>query len=438
MKKLFAILVAFVLVLTLCSCKNNNGQVANGNSLGESYLSSETSSRFESDGNTSTGTSSGQTTTSSTTTSSSSSSVASSSTGGHSNSSTPQNTVIVPVDTTRAPSTDVGSVISNGYIYYTNPNTSFPDGLFRKKISGGVEETVTNLYIGTFRVLNDTVYYTHGTNLYKCDTSGNNVKKLYDNILEFEVAGNWIFAKRYLGESSISRPKEELYAISTDGSVVKQIKPNVSNDAGSTAEIYGFNRGYCYISVTHYYFVQGASQPLTHTYKDLRLRIDYRSKDLVQQELTAKDNGTYQGLIGRYYVSGDNIIINDHVIFQETSKKIALSVLNNKRTTIYESQIALMDCALKDYLVYVPEEANLLNDKIVFVDYTGAKKTYTLDWSKYGESKSQIYYSFYHYQDMNNNSLLLTLNVRKGTITDYYLFIMDSNGQLTEIYKRTK
>ena len=93
---------------------------------------------------------------------------------------------------------------------------------------------------------------------------------------------------------------------------------------------------------------------------------------------------------------------------------------------------------LKDYLVYIPEEAKIKNDKVVFANYDGGEKTYTLDWSQYGITEGNIYCMFNYYQDANSNSVLLALRVRKETTADYYLFMMDSNGQLTEIYKRTR
>lgn len=344
------------------------------------------------------------------------------------------NEVFLSVDSSRAPSDDVGSIISDGYIYYTNPTTEFPDGLFRKKISGGPEETITNLSVTDYKVLAGKVYYIHQNNLYSCDTDGNNVKKIYDEVSGFAVAGNWIFAVRHRNSTAIGKPVQELYAVSIDGSTQKRIQPDKSNEAGSTVTIHGFNRGYCYVTVTHTRYIAGEPNTISMTSDSVKLRIDYRSENLIQENLKNNTEYTYEG--SKYYsfdFMGD-MIRYDYVLQRWGGKNWIVSLKNNTATTLFESQRTLPQYRLKDYFVYIPEESDAKKCNIVFVDFSGTKKTFSYDWPDYGHNTYQIYYK----QDIHGNSLLMQTRTRDANGSDVYtLYIVDSDGTVTEIYSKT-
>lgn len=342
--------------------------------------------------------------------------------------------VYLTVDTSRAPSTDVGSIISNGYIYYTNPTTEFEDGLFRKKITGGTEETITDQSVTHYRVLDEKVYYVSQGNLYSCNTNGSEIKKIYDGVSSFEVAGKWIFAARIRNTTAIGKPVQELYAISTDGSKEKRIQPDQSNEAGSTVTIHGFNRGYCYVTVTHTRYIAGEPNTISMTSNSVRLRIDYRSEDLTQENLKNNTEYTYEGFKRYGFDFMGNMIRYDYVFQRSGGKNWIVSLTNNTANTLFESQMALPQCRLKDYFVYIPEESTTKNCNIVFVDFNGTKKTFNYDWTDYGHNIYQIY----HEQDIHGNSLLMQTRTRDANGSDVYtLYIVDSDGAVTEIYSKT-
>ncbi len=447
MKKVFAILCVLALALSCCSCKrlnNNNSNFSDAASYID-FSSQETapSAIVQNDDNdipsnnqsiisdnTQSVASSTQTNTSNTDNSNAQSTNNSIEDSKNKDTSTTQD-VYLTADSTRASSDDVGSIISNGYIYYTNPRSDFPDGLFRKQIIGGSEEIVTNLNVTYYKVLNETVYYIHLSNLYSCSPDGSNVKKLYDNISSFEVAGNWIFAIRRLNNTALGEIVEELYMISTDGNITKRIKPDASNEAGSTVTIHGFNRGYCYLTVKHLFYVSGEANTISMSNDTMLLRVDYRSKELSQQNLKINTEYTYEDSKHYSFDFSKITIVNDRVIQSRGSEKWAVSLLNNTAATVYESQMALPQQALKDYYVYIPEESTTKKYSVVFTNYNGNKKTYTFNWTKNNMNSCQ----FYSYQDIYKNSLLLLL---QNTTTDTYsLQMIDSNGQVVEIYTKS-
>ena len=459
MKKLFAIIIAFALIFTLCSCKTEEELASNNSSYIENVQSSETSnitteseetdvsSKIETNDETASNISSNTQSTVSNNTSNESEVVSknenvssddskiennSSDTSGNNNIPTQDGPVYITADTSRAESTDVGSIISKGYIYYTNPTTAFSDGLFRKKIAGGSEETVTNLSVTEYSVLNETVYYIHQFNLYRCNTDGSNVKKLYDNISNFVVAGDWIFAIRSLGTNSFThKPIQELYIISTDGSVVKRIQPNKSNEAGSKVTIYGFNRGYCYLEVEHYYYISGQPNTISFSSNSICVRIDYRSKELTQRELKSNTEYTYDNMTHYSFDLNFTVVINDHVIQKIGSKKYAVSLLTNKGVTIYDRTGSASNCSVKDYLVYMPSHSPMNKYEVIFSGYDGDVKTYTFDWSSYGVTHCEMNYN----QDRRNSNSILLLMSNRNT-DEYILQMVDSNGQTTEIYRK--
>lgn len=445
MKKLFVIMVVVALVFTLCSCKKSNN-ITDGSFNDESSLTTsgnDTSSTSNISEKTSKKTgNTGRSTVSNSTTSNDATfepfkSVSKTQNNADSdkiNDILASKPVRFTADISRAPSTDVGSVVSNGYIYYTNMYSYFPSALFRKKISGGDVETVSDLDITQHQVLDETIYYLSESNLYRCDTDGSNAKKLYDNIGKFWVAGKWIFAVRNGEHTVIGLPREELYIISTDGSVVKPIKPDVSNEAGSTVKMYGFNRGYCYVTVNHYYYLKDRPNP-TYTGKSLNLRIDYRSKELTQQKLVLETEYVYEGSKWYdVYFNGTDMIMRDHLVQSSSDKVWLVSLADNTAFTAYTSTCDLDEKLLKDYLVYIPEESTVNNYKVVFVNYNGEKKTCTFDFSDTGATHCELH----RYQDVNSNSLLLDLRFNDATSEGGAIVMVDSNGKVTEIYKQIK
>ena len=454
MKKTFIVMIVITLIFTLCSCKKDDKNIDSGGSPSDSSLSTESNTSSKPlESTTSETASDNKSAVEQATTSSSTSSIPKEENKPKPRPNQNNNTVAekyayLTADTSRAPSTDVGSVISNGYIYYTNPRSDFPEGLFRKKISGGEEEILTERPVEGQKVLNETVYFmsydNYQRNLYKCNPDGSNIKKIFDDVDDFEVAGNWIFAIRDISDTllhaQIYHSTDELYAISTDGSVVKRIKPQESNNAGSEVTIFGFNRGYLYVRVHHMYFVEGDPYTLTYTSNELHLRIDYRSKDLVQKELKRMDNANYIYDGDKYYdyrfEKGN--IVNDHIIQRNNSKAWAVSFLNITATTVREyNESYTTSYPLKDYYVNITSDFWGKTDKIVFVNYdSGEERVFNIDWCEYIGPDSQINHSSHH-QDVTGNSLLLAFYVSKGTTDDFYLFMMDPNGQLTEIYKKT-
>ena len=456
MKKTFAIMIVVILIFTLCSCKKNNNNATTDISSSESSFTTSSDTSSEPLESTASETvSDNKSDVDQTPTSNSTSSIPKEES--KPNPKPNQNNNTTPVekyahftsDTSRAPGTDIGSTISDGYIYYINPHSGFPDGLFRKKISEGEEETLTERHVEGQKVLNGTVYFMsyddHQKNLYKCDTDGSNMEKIFDNITRFEVAGNWIFAIRNIYDTvqhyQISRRTDELYAISTDGSVVKRIRPQESNNAGSEVTIYGFSRGYLYVLVNHLYFINGDPYTLTYSSKELRLRIDYRSKDLVQQEFKSMDNAnyTYNGKKQYDYWFEENSIINDHIIQEGGDERWVVSFLNNTATTVYKRVGSYTSSyKLKDYYVNVTHDCYQKKYKIVFINYdSGEKREFNVDWSEYVDPDSRMFRDS-NIQDVTSNSLLLELHTSKGTAqtNKYYLYMMDLNGQITKIYEK--
>lgn len=451
MKKIFCFIIVCILACSLGGCKKNpnSTEISDNNSIVSVGNSKQTESSSEkedisSDTDEKQGTSSE---TPSQTVSDGSSDLSSSKpTASVSNPpaepiptepSAPQATVtavLLTAETSRAPSTDIGSIVENGYIYYVNPRSNFPSGLFRKKINGGSEETILNESVRDVKVLAGKIYYLTGpNNLYRCDINGKNIITLDDSgkVDSFEVAGNWVFVTRTIGKSVIDRIRQELYVISTDGSNIRQIKPDVSNDAGSRVVIHGFNRGYCYLTVTYEYFIKGSN--ISWTLENLRLRIDYRSADLTQCKLKINANYTYNGKPCYDYANfGDHSLYYDHILQSAYPEKIMVSLVKNTAVKVEENVVAVGSRRLRDYYVYESEFNSAKDFKLYFVDFNGNEKLITLDLSEDGTFDS---YEFYSSQDIHNNQILV---LRSSYKTDVFELLMVSpDGTITEIYSKT-
>ncbi len=431
MKKICALLMSFALIVTLCSCKKINKDVSDNSSYGEPTYSSEvmgtTSEILES--NDSDTQSDIVETESCDDTSSHTLKVPSDSTGGSVQSTVSDNNpiendsqdekennssvnsendsipeeqnVYLTIDETRAPSTDVGSIIWNEYIYYTNPTSEFEDGLFRKKIIGGTEEVVTGQSVTHYRVLDEKVYYVSRATLYSCNADGSGIKKIYDGVTKFEVAGDWIFAT---GANS------GFYVISTDGSMVKCL--------GVIGQIHGFNRGYCYITIDN----------RNH------FRIDYRSQNFTQQNLKNNTEYTYRGSKHYDFIFNGLTVRYDYVLQSSGSRNWIVSLKNNMASTLFESQMLIPQRRLKDYYVYIPDGPGVRYCDINFVDFNGNTKTFRFDWVDTGRASYQIYEE----QDIHGNSLLMKTRIEYANGNDVYtLHLVGTDGAVTEIYSKT-
>lgn len=340
--------------------------------------------------------------------------------------------VLLTPDTSRAQSTDIGSMIEDGYIYYSNEFSTLPVGVFRKKISDGSEEKIANHWAFDVKVLNGKVYYlTASFNLYSCDTNGENTKTLDSSgkVSSFDVAGNWVFVTRTIGTSSISRAREELHVISTDGSQSRQIKPDVLNDAGSQVVIHGFNRGYCYLTVTNDYYTKGSPFSISYASKRLSLRIDYRSADLTQHELSTKLTYTHNGELHYSYDLGDHSIYYDHILQTFSDEKISLSLIKNTTTPIAKKGARVI--RLRDYYAY-EESSNPTNYKLCFVDLNGNSNLVTVDLSDNGTFGMC---TLEDSQDIRNNQLFVVRISLQTYLTE--LLMITPNGEITKIYSQT-
>jgi len=340
--------------------------------------------------------------------------------------------VLLTSDTSRAQSTDIASMIEDGYIYYSNKLSNFPTGLFRKKINGGSEEKIADHWAFNAKILNGKVYYLAANyNLYSCDTDGQNVKTLDSSgmVSSFDVAGNWVFVTRTIGTSSISRAREELYIISTDGSQSRQIKPNAPNDAGSQVVIHGFNRGYCYLTVTNDYYTKGSTSSISFASKRLSLRIDYRSATLTQHDLNASLSYTHNGELHYSYDLGDHSIYYDRILQTFSNEKISVSLIKNTTTPIAKKGAGVI--RLRDYYVY-EESNNPTNYKLCFVDLSGNSNLVTVDLSDNGTFDMC---TLDDSQDIHNNQLFVVRVSYQTYLTE--LLMITPNGEITKIYSKT-
>ena len=247
--------------------------------------------------------------------------------------------VSLAVDTSRAPSTDVGSQIWNGYIYYLNPAKKEGPELLRRKLSGGEEQIVLGAYACDydFQVLDGKVYYKHLGDMYRCDADGRNPIKLYDggDVRSFQVAGKWVFAICYLNEPMMT-PKTFLYLIKTDGSVVRHATMPVEHNVRAQVNLRGFNRGYAYYSL-YYEYTTTFNGQLCTTFEKKYFRFDYRSDTLAQQRVTGIEPP-------RDYCS----FSYDRMVYGKKS----MSLIDHTESTILETNTAVHQAPLQDGFVY--------------------------------------------------------------------------------------
>lgn len=341
------------------------------------------------------------------------------------------------VDTSRSPSTDIGSFIEDGYIYYhsTKNESGFPTALLRKKINSDIEETVIDIWANKFQVLNKKVYYLLNGILYCCNADGQNNHQVsnINNISEFTVAGDWIFAIRDLGTSFINKPIQELHMIRIDGSSSIQLKNNAKNDSGSTVTIHGFNRGYCYYSITHYYSLSNAFNTTSST---ITQRIDYRDSNPTAINLDVTASFEYKNMQHysyeldiRHGVLNKTIIYYDH-IFQHSLKDIfVVSMANSKTAELYNESGYFSYARTKDYFVYQTLNSNINNISLIFTDFSGNKNTINVlsndpinTYSVYGISGH-----------IHSNSVIITKkDADKG---NYAMILVDDKGNTTTIYE---
>jgi len=449
MKKSLSLLLAIVFLVLICGCKktpsDTDSSTSNSTKNGDVYselineenVSSEVESQTELSSDKTVSTENNTSTTNSKPNSS-----------GNKPATPSQNntTPIVPnnyttaklnVDTSRAPSTDIGSFIEDGYIYYHSPKneSGFPTALLRKKINGGNEETVINTWANSFQVLNNKVYYLLNGVLYCCNTNGQNNNQVSNigNISGFKVAGNWIFAIRDLGTSFINKPTQELYMIGIDGSKSIQLKHDAKNDSGSTVTIHGFNRGYCYYSITHYYSLSNAFNTTSST---ITQRIDYRNSNPTAVNLDVSTSFEYKNM--RYYsyeldirhaLLNKSIIYYDHIIQHKLNDIFVVSIANSKTAELYNESGYFSYTRTKDYFVYQTPDSNINNISLMFTDFSGNKNTINVlsndpinTYSVYGISGH-----------IHSNSVIITKkNATKG---NYAMILVDDKGNTTTIYE---
>jgi len=433
MKKIYCILLSVFFVLCACSCQKDvkPSKKINSDTVSENTVTSsenkdegiesenEISSEFSSEEIISSNESSSIVTSQPTTTNTPSTNTPPS----NPNASTKTR---LTIDFSRSVSNDVGTTIENDYIYYVNPNTGFPAGLFRKKISGGEEETVVNCFVSDYKVLNGKVYYISGGDVYCCDVNGanNTIIDGNKNAKEIYVAGKWIFVKRNLGTSSIGRVREELCAVKIDGSKKIVIKPNCDNSAGSLVDIHGFNRGYCYVSVTYEYNISSG-----WTLDIIQRQIDYRSDSLEQKDIIINADYEFEGQKVYWYNYKGNIISYDHILQTVNKKNVMVSIPENKGFEISPDNFSI-SAILKDYCVYTTSADRIFS--IVFVDFKGNQKN-KIDLYTYKDEHSYMY-TLYHKQDINSNNILI--QVYDITLRVYDLLLVSPDGNIVKIYSK--
>lgn len=425
MKKILSLTVVCLLILSLVGCKNSSPSTNvssnpltsndNGSEEPENDLNQDVTSQTSSLEN------SGSSTPANTNSKPSSNSAKS---------------VSLAVETSRAPSTDVATMVEDGYIYYSisSYHGSTP-GVYRKKINGGLQEKILDQSVMDVKVLNGKLYYlSNAQKLYRCDIDGTNVITLDESggVISFEVAGNWVFVTRTLPNNTIVDVSNirELYAISTDGSKTKQIKPNVPNHGGARIEIHGFNRGYCYLTVKHCYVPKGTDYLY---WESLKLRIDYRSADLTQSVLNNKANFTYNNFLSCSYDEfGDHAIFYDYFCYATPSDRIMISLINNTAVKLSDDRFST-GTRVRDYYVYKKQTSTSSQFELSFIDFQGNIKNVKLDLSEGGKYNICELYSS---QDVHNNLIYVT-RFNHSTF-DMELIAISPEGDIIKIYSLSK
>ncbi len=430
MKRYICILLTVLFVVSLCSCKETNtDNLSSESEYVETIIiedDSEESSKIESTDNSKVESKSSQpsqTVSSNVDTSSTQTKIKT------------LKDCNLAVDSSRTASTDVGSCVVNGYVYYTRS-----DGNLCKHPLGGGHAVILPTKPDSFKVLNNNIYYLSKKKLYCCDTSGENVRAIDESgtIERFEVAGKWLFVEK--NNTYDPRYKyNDLYVMSIDGSQKHQIKPESEITTASTITIHGFSRGYCYLSVSEEY-ISAKHPSKKNNIATVSKRIDYRSNTFAQEDFDpnieyTNDKGEIKSSeIGSNSICNDYILIGSSAISMIDSSKISL---REGKEIVYALGGAGRHC-LGNYFVDMKID-NTNGDKIIFIDKANGRKEAPIDIPNNATYLETSYLNGY---SLNGDTVVVKVErdnpvgFNSGKV--YSIYAVAPNGSVLDLYHSWK
>lgn len=285
---------------------------------------------------------------------------------------------LLNADPDRAPSNDLFPLsfacsIHDGYVYYFGgPNTLFPERstLYRKPLTGdGEAEKVlapsANVHSFRYAVCGDKLYYLDSSSdarsLYVCDLDGSNAKLLI-NTGQYNIDVDFCYVTKDWIIYTCEEPDDgtQLYLLSTDGKTKK-----IGADLGKNRIPYsirpiGFNRGY------YYYYVSYHLKDRPSTVGAIAYRIDYRSQNPVQEELTDYYNGMPIDI---------HLSVHNDKAYRYTGGTFRFATLLDEKAAVQTLDFAFShEIRLWDYFVYYNKDEY----KCEYMGWQGERKTVQL------------------------------------------------------------